>query len=179
MNGKSDDVPDPRTDPRSNVFLGAILTVRSQSLPVRIRNLSVMGALVDGANPAAEGDQVRLQRGSLAVGGVVAWLGGNQAGLRFDEPITVERWVKPAGHSGQQRVDLVVAALRNDPAASPRDRDSGQKRPTPLPAYGEELQQICERIAELPEISVALAEELAKIEAIAFALVRLGPLAKA
>ena len=156
-----------------------ILTVRSKSIPCQNTQSVRDGALVDGANLAAEGDQVRLHRGSLGVGGVVAWLGGNQAGLRFDEPITVERWVKPAGHPGQQRVDLVVAALRNDPAASPRDQKSNQKQPSPLPAYGEELQQICERIADLPDISIALAEELAKIEAIAFALAQRGLSSKA
>ena len=171
MDGKSHEIPDPRTDPRSNVFLGAILTVRSKSIPVRIRNLSVSGALIDGAGLAEEGDQVRLQRGSLAVDGVVAWLGGDQAGLRFDEPITVESWVTLHGHAGQRRVDMVVAAIRNDPTVL-RERKSSQEHPTPLPVFGEELQQICERIAELPDISVALAEEVAKIEAIAFALVQ-------
>lgn len=104
---------DRRSDGRSNVFVLAALTTVIGSAPVRIRNMSRWGALVEGANVPQAGAVVRLSRGNLEVGGVVIWQQGNRAGLHFDAAAYVPDWL-PAGKSsgGQQKIDEIVFAYK-------------------------------------------------------------------
>src|SRR5262245_55763577 len=97
----SDDLRDARTDPRANVFLTAILYAGAP-YPVRIRNLSVHGALLEADSLPPEGATVRLQRGSLGALGEVAWQIGKHCGIRFNGRITLDEWVRRAGPKAQQ-----------------------------------------------------------------------------
>jgi hypothetical protein len=170
-----DDSQNLRLDPRSNVFLGAVLYAGSKSCPVRIRNLSASGALIDGPNLPNDGAKVRLQRGSVCAVGEVAWKRENLAGIRFAEPISVPEWVKPAGHAGQRRVDMVVAAVRDDLTAGAKPESTmGAEDPPSLKLLSQELQQICQTVTDLPNISVELAEAVARIDAVAQALLTLS-----
>jgi hypothetical protein len=172
--GDAEDSQDPRIDPRSNVFLGAVLCAGIKSWPVRIRNLSSRGALVDGRDLPEEGARVRLQRGSLTANGDIAWQRGNHAGIRFDDALSVAEWVSPTGHSGQRRVDMVVAAVRNEVAADeePQSSNVGDQLVTPE-LLSRELQQICQLITDLP-MSVELAEAVSRIDAVASELLNLA-----
>jgi len=162
---------DPRTDQRSHVFLMAVLRAGTTSCPVRVRNISIHGALLEGNGLPSEKQIVALKRGSLSVSGQIAWIAGQHCGIRFSKPITVAEWVDRAGPVGQQRIDSAVAEFR---------RSSGPEFATEYPmstrGLGEleelsaRLLQTCERIAELPDMSVELAEELLKVEATAHAL---------
>ena len=174
MSGDADDPKDPRGDARSNVFLGAVLVGGTKSWPVRIRNLSVSGALIDGRDLPADGAKVRLQRGELSANGEIAWQRENYAGIRLDEAVSVADWVKPTGHAGQRRVDLVVAAVRNEAAirVQPQPERTTDQPVTPE-SLSRELQQICETMADLP-MSIELAEAVARIDAIANALLSLS-----
>lgn len=171
MSGDPTGGGDPRLDGRSNVFLGAILRVGSKSWPVRIRNLSVNGALLDGGHTPKESEKVSIERGSLIASGSVAWSRDGHAGIRFDEVISIADWVKQPGHDGQRRVDMVVAALREGKGDIERARQTRLHRdPKALRQYGIEIQRICECIIELPAMSAELAEEVGKLEAIAQSL---------
>ncbi len=171
MNCKPSDAGDPRGDLRSNVFLGATLRAGSKSHPIRIRNLSVNGALIDGSELPDEGANIVLQRGSLSAQGEIAWRRDSQAGVRFNEGVAVGEWVRPTGHAGQRRVDMVVAAVRENVAtATERETSGASNCPEPLEMFGNELQRICEVITELPGMTVELAEAIARIESIAHAL---------
>jgi hypothetical protein len=91
--------------------------------------------------------------------------------VNFDREIDVASWVQRAGHSGQQRVDRVVAALRRG-ALPPevedaRDGDS-------LPEISAALDQLCERLAKAPEAAAQFGEELLKLDTIAQSLRRLA-----
>ena len=162
---------DLRSDPRSHVFLMAVLYSGPVGLPVRVRNLSGLGALLEGANLPPESRTVSLKRGGLAVAGTVAWSTGEQCGLRFSSAIKVAEWVDRAGSVGQQRIDATIADFRRTGTSGPRaaarvhesDRDS-------LSGLSANLLKVCDRLAGLPEMSVVLAEELIKIEAAANAL---------
>lgn len=170
-----DDSHNLRLDPRSNVFLGAVLYAGSKSCPVRIRNLSASGALLDGANLPNGGAKVRLQRGNVCAIGEVAWKRGNLAGIRFAQPILVPEWVKPTGHAGQRRVDMVVAAVRDDLTVGPKPESTmSAEDPPSLKLLSHELQQICQTVTDLPNISITLAEVVARIDAVAQALLRLS-----
>lgn len=103
---------DPREHARWNVFLSAALIVGAVSTPVRIRNISEMGAQLDGRNLPEEGTVLELRRGALVATGCIAWQSESYCGVRFQRPIEIGPWVKRVEHAGQHRVDAVVAALR-------------------------------------------------------------------
>ena len=111
-----------RAEIRNNMFVAAVLYADGGSAPVRIRNMSRSGALIECVAIPPEGSEVRLGRGSLNVGGCVAWRRDNRAGIRFESAIEVADWL-PRGSkpSGQQRVDEIVHACRKPTAAAPVD----------------------------------------------------------
>ena len=144
---------DNRAQNRSNVFLAAVLVVGSARLPVRVRNLSPRGALLDGASLPASGVGIQLTRGALSAEGRVAWRGGDQAGVSFAGEIDVDAWVKRVGHAGQRRVDEAIAALRRDGA---KVAITNEPASPSLTRVSEELDQICERLAASTALTVEL-----------------------
>jgi hypothetical protein len=167
---RSENLPrktDSRSATRSNVFLAALLVTDSSSFPVRIRNLSPRGALLDGSSLPTAGLTVRLVRGGLTAQGRIAWQAGNQIGISFDDQIEVDQWVQRVGHAGQQRVDFVVAALRRD--EGPAEVAEPMELPS-LASISSELDQICVRLASTPGLTVQLAEDLLRLDGLAHAL---------
>lgn len=65
--------PDLRGTARSNMFLAAVLEGPGFSGPVKVRNMSSAGALVEAACLPDTGASVHLLRGSLSVSALVAW----------------------------------------------------------------------------------------------------------
>jgi len=154
-----------RSQSRSNVFLSATLVAGNSVVPVRVRNLSARGALLDGSSLPAAATKIRLVRGELAAEGQIAWQGGGQAGLRFLGVIDVSQWVRRVGNPAQRRVDDDLAALRRRSAP-----------PVPAPEHfsmaliSNEIREICDRLAASPAMTVEVGEELVKLEALAQAL---------
>lgn len=97
-----------RVERRTNMFVMASLIARSASGPVRVRNLSSTGALIEGAVIPAPGERVFLRRAGATVVGEVIWSRDGRAGLRSDSRVTVADWLPRANCSAQQRVDEVV-----------------------------------------------------------------------
>jgi len=152
-----------RRQSRSNVFLSATLASDGRSVPVRVRNLSARGALLEGPGLVRAGTRVRLMRGSLAADGEIAWDADRQAGIRFNGTIDVAAWIKRVEHSGQQSVDAVVATLRSE---APASAGFDPQKPS-LARIVLELDSICERLAGSPSMSVEVGEELVRLEALA------------
>lgn len=69
---------------RSQVFMAATLEVSGASLPVKLRNLSSVGALVEGKVIPVEGTTLVFRRNDLAVPARVAWVNGTRGGIAFD-----------------------------------------------------------------------------------------------
>ena len=103
---------DHRIEPRSNIFVIATLYAGNGSAPVRVRNMSRSGALIEGAILPAVGSPVRLCRGSLNVAGQVVWLDQRKAGLRFEDRVAVVDWLPNGKRAGQQLIDEVVHQVR-------------------------------------------------------------------
>ena len=162
--GKSD----PRTHPRSNVFLIATCSAEDSIQPVKVRNLSVHGALLEGSGLPALDSAVLLRRGGLKVSGTIAWRDETHCGIRFDKPIQVEDWVRRIGSQGQQKVDAAIADLRG--GLNTVERVAPTRSDDTVANASRQLLEICERITALPGMSVALAEELVRIDAIAHSL---------
>ena len=161
---------DNRSETRSNVFLAASLVVGAVAQPVRVRNLSTRGALLDGPSLPPPGARVRLVRGALSADGDISWHGNGQAGLRLSGEIDVAAWVKRVGHAGQQRVDEAISALRRQqaPPALPANPNAS------LAEMVAELDRICERLAASPNLTVEMGEDLVRLDAIARKLQQLA-----
>ena len=102
-----------RTDARSNMFVMAAIYCPGGTLPVRIRNMSRSGALIESATIPPGNSKVRLCRGGLSVSGLIIWQRGNRAGIRFDSDVAVADWLpRGSGLSGQHRVDEIVHACK-------------------------------------------------------------------
>jgi hypothetical protein len=156
---------DPRSDARSNVFLTAVLIAEQLPRPVRVRNISANGALIDGANLPPRGGVIRLVRGSLSVNGEVAWREHDQCGIQFDDEVSVEDWVRKVEHPGQQRVDQMLSIIRcpgrgsTAPSLLTAEVDS-------VRSISADLRQVSARLADLPDLLVARSTELQELDAI-------------
>lgn len=92
------DVPQNRKTQRSNVLMQATLEVSGTSIPVKLRNLSSDGALIESERLPIEGSAVVFRRGELAVPGKIAWTKTTHAGVAFTRkllPDQVLRHVPP------------------------------------------------------------------------------------
>ena len=79
-----------RRSRRSNVLLAATIEAFGKAIPVKLRNLSTEGALIEGKNLPLEGAKVVFKRNELAVDSHVIWVLGDQAGVAFDTAIACE-----------------------------------------------------------------------------------------
>jgi hypothetical protein len=157
---------DSRADIRSNVFLSATLLAAGVTLPVRIRNISPTGALLDGGALPPEGSVIHLRRGSLTVDGEVAWQKDGLCGVHFDAAVVVNDWVRRTEHKGQARVDEMIAVVRNAPGA--RGGAAGaQESDESLQSISADLTKSCERLANLPDVVATCSDEILRLDAIA------------
>lgn len=109
----SSDQCEVRSVPRTGLFLAAVLHSSAGAQPVRIRNLSASGALIEGFSPLALGEAVRLERASNSSSAVVRWSNAERAGLEFDDPILMDAWVPSALAQQQSAFERRVHAVRN------------------------------------------------------------------
>lgn len=141
---------DARTEARASIYLAAALYCDGFPAPVRIRNLSTTGALVEGATVPNSGALVQLVRGGLIVHGLVAWSADGRCGLKFSGSIDVQRW-RVAPNLEQQRVDEVVRLVKAGAVPLPVP-PLGQAPQRPEPAeWGTRLSQDLHSASELLE----------------------------
>ena len=86
--------PQNRKNRRSNVLMSASLELSGTSLPVKLRNLSAEGALVEGDKLPVEGSSVLFRKGDLSMPGQVAWVKGRQAGINFAQQLNPEQLLR-------------------------------------------------------------------------------------
>ncbi len=70
--------------------MAAALEHSGSSLPVKLRNLSADGALVEGDRLPVEGTEVLFRRQELSLSARVVWEKAGRAGLSFSEPLSPE-----------------------------------------------------------------------------------------
>ena len=106
-----------RVAQRTFLMLAATARCGGQSLPIRIRNVSETGALIEGADLPVAGEEILLSRGETEIDAIVAWASGSRRGVHFSRPVAVDTWRagKPANAlpASQGRVDLIQAAARS------------------------------------------------------------------
>ncbi|WP_308514439.1 PilZ domain-containing protein [Sphingomonas flavescens] len=126
-----------REEPRASLYLAASLYSEGQSVPVKIRNLSNTGALVELSTPLVEGGVVQLVRGSLIVHALIIWTEGLRCGLKFSGVVDVQRWRIALSNGDQQRVDDIVRTIkaRSVPLRSAEETRPGEgEKERPLSA---------------------------------------------
>ena len=79
---------------RSNVLMSASLELSGTSIPVKLRNLSAEGALVEGDKLPVEAASVLFRKGDLSMPGQVAWVKGSQAGINFVQKLDPEQLLR-------------------------------------------------------------------------------------
>ena len=136
--------------PRTNLFVMAAIYADAGSTPVKVRNVSPGGALIESAVVPPIGSQVRLCRGNLSVSAQIVWSRDGRAGLRFQSTVSVADWLpRSLATHPQQRVDEMVQTVKATervPTSSSDCLKLGSSSPTAL-----ELTQLTEAIESLAE----------------------------
>lgn len=79
-----------RRSRRSPVLLAASVEVNGTPAPVKLRNLSEEGALIEGDALPPEGSATFFQRNELRLKSRVVWVQGRYAGVAFARPLKPE-----------------------------------------------------------------------------------------
>ncbi|MGK2910801.1 MAG: PilZ domain-containing protein [Sphingobium sp.] len=152
---------------RTNLLLSGTIEAADIKGPVRIRNLSETGALLEGAALPAVGHHLVLRRLQMDMGATVVWAENGRCGIRFDGAIAVAgwregNWIAPVVSSDQARADSIQAAARagllaasQEDAAGPvaltrRDIDRGIA--SELTALKDMLEKASEQLSEVPAV---------------------------
>jgi len=73
---------------RAQVYMSGELSTPTGETKVRIRDISANGAHVVSDQPLCSDSRVYLKRGALCAAAHVAWVNGNEAGLRFERALS-------------------------------------------------------------------------------------------
>ena len=140
------------------MFLVATLTAEGTSVPVRVRNLSPTGALVEAPGLPAAGSPVVLRRGTLEASGSVAWVQAGRAGLSFTMPVIVSAWLPTKQSARQAQVDRIAFGAKH--AA----RDTGAMPAIAEPVFMSPAVALADLVrlrAELDHLGELLAQDAA------------------
>jgi len=100
------------------MFIAAVLRGSGGSCPVRIRNLSRSGALIEAPVLPPQGSAVELVRSDFRVTGEIVWRAGSRCGLRLDSAIIVADWMANPANRHQGLVDTMVAKIKSELATA-------------------------------------------------------------
>lgn len=105
---------DDRKQPRTHLFVAATLYSEAGSVPVRVRNMSPSGALIESAAIPEPGAKAILRRGSLHAAGRIAWKSAGKGGVAFETAIFVTDWMSRLPGTPQQQIDQIVSEYKSD-----------------------------------------------------------------
>ncbi|WP_294120407.1 PilZ domain-containing protein [Sphingomonas sp.] len=147
---------DGRKQQRTHLFVTATLYSEAGSVPVRVRNMSPSGALIECAEIPEPGARAVLKRGSLQASGQIAWSLDGKGGIAFENETFVTDWMSrpPAAH--QQRIDRAVNDFRSCSGAGADSADDDQL------ASGSRstVEELFALRAELSELGTSLVDDL-------------------
>lgn len=125
---------DARIAPRTNMFIAATMCWDQHRNPVKVRNMSITGALVESPVVPTTGTSVLIVRGSYSARGRVIWADKNRCGLHLSEAVNVREWLAPPSNTEQQRVDQIVALVKAGAVPLPTGTFTGRTDRPALPA---------------------------------------------
>ena len=139
-----------RSTTRASLYLAATLYCDDHSFPVKIRNISSTGALLESRTMLTAGVLVQLVRGSLIVHGLVAWAEDGRYGLKFSGSVDVQQWRATPMNAEQQRVDDVVRLVKAGAVPLPINAPSPD-RPDDANELSADLQRASALIGKLAD----------------------------
>lgn len=154
-----------RAHPRTSMFVLASMAAGSASGPVKIRNMSPSGALIEGGALPHVGEHLSIRRGDLAVAGRIVWRLDGRAGLQFDGEVDVTDWM-PAGGSRQQKVEQTFQELKTAavaPAAPAPVAPPPPSRLGPSPIERLDLLETADALDALADFLAEDAEMIARL----------------
>lgn len=167
-----------RREDRIDILVRATMHAPQSAGVVRLCNISPIGALIEGSDLPAVGSNVELQRGALSVSGKVVWLGDDQAGVSFEDRITVQHWLPNA--EPQRAVDRAFQRIMQEM----RGQDNVQAMSAPL--HGSQitaddmersagaLEELADALACEPELFARYATQLQSLDVAAQMLRKLA-----
>ena len=160
--------PGARAHSRSSMFVAAVLRAGAQQAPVKVRNMSLNGAMLDSPLELAPGTKVELIRGSLIAKGNVIWCSENRCGLRFGSKVTIKDWLTAPTKVEQERVNAIVSLVKAGgiQSALPNLEQAGTLLPRNTDA------ELVEGLSDIIKLMQALEDDLASSEQ---TLARHGP----
>lgn len=145
---------------RSNLFLAAGIEVAGAASPVKIRNLSETGAMLEGPAFPAIGTILTLKRQEVEIDATVVWIRPPRCGVAFQGRIAVSEWVsgkRAAPDFGQGRAEEKSGAGRTE------KRFSGVGAPAPaakVPVATDIEGRIAEELAFVRRLLDSIGDEL-------------------
>jgi hypothetical protein len=103
--------------PRHGLIRLATLTSGDLSLPVRLRNISAGGAMVESERGVPRGAKVRLDlHGCGTIEGEVRWSQPGRLGIRFGEDFDLRKLSPPKRRGNVRELHTGYYAMSDDPA---------------------------------------------------------------
>jgi hypothetical protein len=139
-----DDVQDIRDGARRNMFLAAVLRRGTEQAPVKIRNMSALGALIDSPIVPEPNSRIELIRGQYVAEGRVVWSEPRRCGIRFLSQLSVNDWLAPVEAQPALR-SIEEAPLLAEPASVTRETSTPELTAT-VPA--DDLLQVAKLVEQ-------------------------------
>lgn len=154
------DAQQPRA-PRTNLLLAATIE-GDVAGPVRIRNLSESGALIEGQLLPQVGERLTLRRAALAVGATVMWRGAGKCGVQFDRRVAIAHWAKGISTPRDQaQVDAMQAAVRAGLSSPAPGAEQVTADAAPAAASGMLEQRVAEELGYIARLIETIGDDLA------------------
>jgi hypothetical protein len=143
-----EDSSERRSAMRESLYIAASLYHDGQPCPVKIRNISATGALLESQIVFPPGALVQLVRGSLIVHGLVVRAQPGRCGLKFSGSIDVQRWRMAPVNAEQQRIDDVVRLVKGGAVPLPVNLPPDDP-PDDIESLSADLQRAWELLSKL------------------------------
>lgn len=126
-----------RRSRRSHVLMAASIEADGILVPVKLRNLSSEGALVEGEELPAVDASVIFRKKELNLAGRIAWVTGGRAGIAFDDMLDPEAVLR---HVPATRVPAKLDFRR--PGLKTGELSAGERKLAQDWIWGEPIQNL-------------------------------------
>ncbi|WP_083800345.1 PilZ domain-containing protein [Erythrobacter sp. SD-21] len=175
-----------RSHGRTRMFITASLSSAATTGSVRVRDLSVAGALLESDDLPAVGMRVKLRRGDLSATGKIVRLDGKLAGVQFERLINPIDWL-PNKAQSQLMVDTAFQTIKplfegGPPKESTRVNARAEARALPssqtsrdeLEGIADMLDALADQMSEDPAIIASYLDKLQVLDVASQKLRKVG-----
>ena len=119
---EDEDDPETRRAKRHPLIWSGVLHCNGQRTPIRVRNISATGAMVQCKTEVPKGIEAVLELSeTLTVSGTVGWCVGDQVGIHFHSPFDVTQLARSTPEVAPQRWERPAYLNKTAESASPWD----------------------------------------------------------